>query len=43
MRIVKAFRIFIVERMINDFYIVSVFRIIKPFRMFVGKKNGSDY
>ena len=49
MTILKAFGIFIRKRMINDFWIVSVFRIkygfriVKAFNIFIGKGMVNDH
>ena len=49
MRIVKAFGIFIGKRMINDYWIISVFMIkygftiVKAFRILIGKCMVNDH
>ena len=49
MRIVKTFWIFIGKRMVNDYWIVSVFetlcgfRIVEDFRIFIRKRMVNDY
>ena len=49
LRIVKAFWIFIGERMINEYWLVSVFvikyalMIVKSFKIFMGKRIVNDY